>query len=91
MGRKKKEITKQIEETKATEKVHERKNKSLIVTFRVLQSLCFGVFALGLSFMAGDYTAFIKTPFSTMAITTTIFGLMGSVITGIMAKQCENW
>ena len=69
----------------------ERKNKNVVVTFRILQAVCFGVFALGLSMGAGDYSGFIKSPFSTLSITTTIFGLMGSIITGVLSKQAERW
>ena len=69
----------------------ERKNKSIVITFRIFQAICFGVLALGLSMMAGDYSAFVKSPLSAISITTTIFGLVGSIITGILAKQSEKW
>ena len=72
-------------------KVEERKNKNLIVTFRVFQAIFFGLFALGLSSMGGDVSSYMRSPLSTFSITTTIFGLLGSIITGKLAKACENW
>ena len=67
----------------------ERKN--LIVTFRVFQAIFFGVFALGLSLISGDITGAFEFPISNFSMTTTIFGLLGAIITGILSKQCENW
>lgn len=69
----------------------EKKSKSLIVTFRVFQSIFFGLFALGLSLMIGDLSGAIKLPFSSFSITTTIFGLIGSIITGKLAEKCKDW
>lgn len=69
----------------------EHKNKSIIITFRIFQALFFGLFALGISMGLGDYTKFIESPISQLSIVTTIFGLMGSIITGILAKQSEKW
>jgi len=69
----------------------ERNNKSIVVTFRILQSISYGVLALGLSMGLGDYGKVVSWPFSNISITTTIFGLIGSVITGIQAKACEKW
>jgi len=69
----------------------EKESKKIIVTFRVFQAICLGIFALGLSMIAGDYTGFIKSPISSISMTTTIFGGMGALVTGILAKQSENW
>lgn len=66
-------------------------NKKLIVTFRVFQAIFFGIFALGLSSVAGDLSSFAKSPISTFSITTTIFGLIGSMMTGILANKSKNW
>ena len=74
-----------------TEEKKEVKNKSVVVTFRIFQAICFGVFALGLSLIAGDYSGHVKSWMSTTGITTTIFGLIGAIITGILAKQSERW
>ena len=83
-----------MEKTKGgnmVDKTVPRANKSVVITFRLFQAFCFGVFALGLSMMAGDYGSYIKSPFSTLSLITTIFGLLGSIISGILAKQAENW
>jgi hypothetical protein len=71
------------------EEKQERKN--LIITFRVFQAIFFGVFALGLSLISGDITGAFEVPVSNFSMTTTIFGLLGAIITGILSKQCENW
>lgn len=69
----------------------EKPNKQIIITFRLFQALCFGIFALGLAMIAGDYSTFVKSPISTLSIMTTLFGLLGSIISGILAKQAANW
>lgn len=69
----------------------ERKNKSIYVTFRIFQAIFLGVFALGISSGLGDYFKFVGFPIGTFAIITSIFGLMGSVLTGYLAKQSEKW
>ena len=73
------------------EKITERKNKNVTITFRVFQALCFGIFALGLSLIAGDYTTFIQSPISAMSIGTTIFGLLGAITCGYAANRAEEW
>ena len=62
-----------------------------VITFRIFQAIFFGVFALGLSMMSGDITTATHIPISALSITTTIFGLLGAIITGILAKQSEKW
>ena len=41
--------------------------------------------------MMGEYTKYINLPFSVFSITTTMFGLIGSLVTGNLAKQSEKW
>ena len=50
-----------------------------------------GMFALGLSNGFGDYFNYIKLPIGSFAVTTTIFGLIGMIMTGFLAKQSESW
>lgn len=69
----------------------ERKNKGVIVTFRVFQSMFYGMSALGLSLMVGDLNDFAKLPFSKFAIVCTIFGFIGAVLSGMFAVQAEKW
>jgi uncharacterized protein YacL len=76
---------------KMQNKKEERKNKNLVVTFRIFQAIFFGLFALGLSLISGDYVKYIQSPISSLSLTTTIFGLIGAIITGILAKNCEDW
>jgi hypothetical protein len=69
----------------------EERSKTIVITFRVFQAICFGIFALGLSMGLGDYGKFVNLPFSQISITTTVFGLIGSIITGILSKNAEKW
>ena len=69
----------------------EHKNKTIVVTFRIFQAIFLGLFALGLSMIWGDYSNFVKSPISQLSIVTTVFGLIGSIITGILSKQSEKW
>lgn len=66
-------------------------NTNIIVIFRILQAICFGVFALGLSMGIGDLAKYYNWPFSSISITTTIFGMIGSFITGLLAKKADKW
>lgn len=67
------------------------KNKNIVVTFRIFQAIFFGMFALGISIGLGDYGNFVKLPFSQISITTTTFGLIGAIITGVLSKNAEKW
>jgi hypothetical protein len=69
----------------------ETKNRNMIVTFRIFQAVFFGMLALGISSMFGDVSSYMKSPFSTFSITTTVFGLIGAIITGRLAKNCKDW
>jgi hypothetical protein len=69
----------------------ERKNKNLYVTFRIFQAIFLGIFALGISSGIGDFFKFVELPIGTFSVTTTIFGLIGAIMTGSLAKQSEKW
>jgi len=69
----------------------ENQMKNLRVTFRVFQAMFFGIFALGLSLMAGDISDAVQIPISNLSLTTTVFGLLGAIITGKLSKDCESW
>ena len=73
------------------EKEQERKNQSIVITFRIFQAICFGMVALGVSSIAGDFSAYYKSPLSSFSIVTTVFGIIGSVITGKLAGDAEKW
>jgi hypothetical protein len=72
-------------------KIEEDKRKNLVVTFRVFQSLFFGLFALGISLIFGDISKAVEFPVSSFSITTTIFGIIGAIITGNLANKCKDW
>jgi len=76
---------------KIYENIEEPKNRNLQVTFRVLQAIFFGILALGISSMSGDFSSYLKSPVSSFSIMTSIFGLMGSIITGRLAKNSKDW
>lgn len=71
-----------------TEKVENRNTK---IAFRIFQAIFLGIFALGLSLCAGDFSVYVKSPISSFSLTTMIFGLIGAITTGILAKQSERW
>lgn len=62
-----------------------------VVTFRIFQSLFLGLFALGISSLIGDIGGYYEIPISTFSITTTLFGLIGAIITGNLANKCKDW
>lgn len=68
-----------------------KSNKKAVITFRIFQAISLGIFALGLSMISGDYTGSVHSPISALSVTTTFFGGLGAVITGMLAKQSENW
>jgi hypothetical protein len=67
------------------------KSKNIVVTFRVFQAIFFGILALGISSMGGEISSYVQSPISIFSITTTIFGLLGSIITGALAHKCKDW
>lgn len=69
----------------------ERKNVKIVITFRIFQAICFGLTALGLSSVIGDISSYAKSPVSNFSIVTTIFGLIGSLITEKLARDAEKW
>lgn len=71
--------------------IKENKNRSLRITFRVFQAIFFGILALGISSMFGDIGSSIGIPISTFSITTTIFGLIGALISGNLSNKCRDW
>lgn len=71
--------------------MEEKKNKNVVITFRILQAISFGIAALGISMMAGEWAGAVKLPFSNISITLTVFGFIGAIITGVQAKNCETW
>jgi len=73
------------------DEIKEPKNRNTIITFRVFQAIFFGILALGISSMTGDLSETMKIPISQFSVTTTIFGLIGSIITGRLAEKCKDW
>lgn len=69
----------------------EPKNRNTQITFRIFQAIFFGMLALGISSMFGDVSGAMKIPLSTFSVTTTIFGLIGSIVTGILSNKCKDW
>ena len=73
------------------EQIVEQKNRNAQVTFRVFQAIFFGILALGISSLFGDVSKYAEFPISTFSVTTTVFGIMGSIITGRLADKCKDW
>jgi hypothetical protein len=74
---------------KPKEETAQKKKNGTKQTFRIFQAIFSGVFALGLSSMAGDLTGAWNLPFSSFSITTTMFGFIGMVICEIFARNIE--
>lgn len=65
--------------------------KSRVVAFRTFQAIFWGIFALGISLILGDLAKAIGIPIGSFALTTTMFGLIGAMITGHFANKCKDW
>lgn len=70
---------------------NEKKNISLVIVFRIFQSIFLGIFALGISMVLGDYGKYVEWPISNLSVTVTVFGLIGAIICQTQAKACEKW
>ena len=68
-----------------------KENRNAVITFRVFQAIFFGILALGISSMGGDISKVINIPISMFSVTTTVFGLLGAIITGTLANKCKDW
>jgi hypothetical protein len=62
--------------------------KSMQIKMRLGQAFCLGVFALGISMLGGDIA---PANISSLSITTTCFGLIGSFICELMVRQADRW
>ncbi len=62
-----------------------------LVRFRLLQFVFLAIFALGISSMSGEYTAYMKLPFSVFSLDCTIFGVIGVAISEIFSKLSAKW
>lgn len=69
----------------------EERKRNIKITFRIFQAFFFGLFALGISMISGDLVEVTTIPISNFSIATTIFGIVGALITGKLSKDCENW
>jgi uncharacterized protein YacL len=58
---------------------------------RIAQSVFFAILALGVSSGAGDYAKFVASPFSQFSVTAFVFGLIGIVVTEIIARVAKKW
>lgn len=68
-----------------------KKYGTVEITARLFQSICLGLLALGIASGLGDYGKAINLPFSQFSITTTTFGLMGTIITEVIARLSKRW
>jgi len=89
MGRRKKESLPTL--VAPIPPMKEKKHGTVEITARVLQSVCLGILALGVASGLGDYGKAISLPFSQLSITTSVFGLMGTVITEVIARMSRKW
>ena len=71
--------------------VEEKKHNNVEITARILQSICLGLLALGISSGLGDLGKVMHSPFSQFSITSTVFGLIGTIMTEIIARMSRKW
>ena len=68
-----------------------QKKTNYALIFRVSQAFFAGLFTLGISLITGDLSSYAKMPISSISVTTTLFGLIGMIMSGYYAKKAENW
>jgi len=73
------------------EEVIKPPHNNIEIAARILQSVCLGLFALGIASGFGDYNTVMNLPFSKFSIITFIFGLFGTIITEIIARKSKKW
>ena len=62
--------------------------KDAVVIARVIQSIFFAVFILGVALMAGDYIPTVANiPISSMNISITLYGLLGMISCEFFARR----
>jgi hypothetical protein len=71
--------------------VKTKEHNNYEISFRVIQSVFVGIFALGLSSGIGDYCQYLKLPFSTFSITSFVFGIIGIIATEIISRVAKKW
>ena len=65
--------------------------KTIAIYSRVFSILFLAIFVLGVSMMLGEGSTDIHVPFSSLSITTTVFGLMGFALSELTARRAERW
>jgi hypothetical protein len=63
----------------------------LVLVIRVIQSILFGVFILGVSMSIGDLMPYAKLPISPMSATTMTYGALGMIVCEYLARRFESW
>jgi len=72
-------------------KVGDSDKMNIVLIIRVIQSLLFGVFILGISMSVGDYMPIMHLPISPMSASTTIYGALGMIVCEYLARRFEKW
>ena len=88
-----------MQETGAEEKKHNNSQSvnvanlttKVSLSARLVQALFIGIFVLGISMMLGDYSSTVKLPFSSLSLSTTVFGGLGALVSEFVAKRAKEW
>lgn len=65
--------------------------KTVSIYARIGSVLFLAIFILGISMMFGEGSSAAKIPFSSLSITTTVFGAMGWLMSELTARRAERW
>jgi multisubunit Na+/H+ antiporter MnhB subunit len=65
--------------------------KTVAIYSRIASVLFLAIFILGISMMFGEGSQAAKIPFSSLSITTTMFGALGWVMSELTARRAEKW
>ena len=65
--------------------------KKAYAASKLFQMVFLGIFILGISMMFGEGSATTSSPFSSLSITTTIFGAAGAFLSELSARTTRRW
>lgn len=71
-------------------KTDETKKMEMISNLRIVQAVSVGIMTLGVSMAAGDLAKMADIAVSSLSITTTLFGLVGTIMSEFMIGRIKK-